>query len=74
MSKVELSDEDRKHLVELFKKAEATPGMAPLSFRHAWGEVRKEIDRLGEKYGFDPTKVKVDAKTGEVFFIEGEKK
>ncbi len=74
MSKVELSDEDRRHLLELFREAESTSAMAPLSFRVAWGEVRKEIDRLGEKYGFDPHKTKVNAKTGEISFIEDEKK
>lgn len=76
-AKIFLSEEDRKELVELYKRAQHTPvigfscqqmlegkDLASLS----WTDVRNKMAELGKKYGFDPTKMKgIASETGEVF-------
>lgn len=32
----------------------------------AWNDVRRKMDELGKKYGFDPSKMGINAETGEV--------
>lgn len=69
-----LSEEDRKELVELYRKAQTTPVIA-LSTEDmmagrtwsamAWDKVRERMKELGKKYGYDPTSP-IDPETGEV--------
>lgn len=73
---IKLSEEDRKELADLYHTAQTTPVIAltcqdMLEGRDwatlAWNDVRKKMDELGKKYGFDPRKMKgIDSKSGEV--------
>lgn len=69
--KIKLSDEDRQELAELYHRAQTTPviitgfgteDQATL----AWNSVRKFMDVLGKKYGFDPTVYSINTETGEI--------
>ena len=78
--KIKLSNSDREKLTKLYYKAQTTPviafnlasavegkDMATL----AWNHVREFIDKLGNKYGFDPTTISsINSKTGEVKRVE----
>ena len=76
MSKIILSEKDRKELTELYKRAQTTPviGFSVQQMiegrdwaSQAWNEVRERMDELGTQYGFDPKKMrKINSKTGEV--------
>ena len=74
---IKLLEEDRKELVKLYEEAERMP-MIGFSVKQmiegrdwasqAWDHVRKKMDELGEKYGFDPKRIRgISKKTGEVF-------
>ena len=68
--KIILNNEDRKELAELYHKAQTTSvifvsgceDMATI----AWNSMRKFMDKLGEKYGFDPSIYSINSITGEV--------
>lgn len=71
MSEIKLNNEDREKLAELYHKAQITPviitgfgttDQATL----AWDRVRKFMDKLGEKYGFDPAIYSINTETGEI--------
>lgn len=71
MKGIVLNNEDRKELAELYRKAQVTPviitgfgttDQATL----AWDRVRKFMDKLGEKYGFDPSIYSINSITGEI--------
>lgn len=73
---IKLSEEDRKELVNLYEEAKRTP-MIAMSVKagiegrdwasQAWDRVKKKMDELGEKYGFNPREMKgINKKTGEV--------
>lgn len=75
MEKIKLNDEDREELAKLCHKAQETPliatdleaglmGKDQASL--AWNSVRKFIEKLGEKYGFDPSFYSINFITGEV--------
>lgn len=76
MKKIVLSEEDRKELAEMYRRAQTTPVIwLPTEYnpnpkdwaQQAWDEVRAKMDDLGKKYGFDPKKIKgISSKTGEV--------
>lgn len=68
---IKLSEEDRKELVALYEEAQTTPmiwtGGDSDWASQAWGRVRRKMDELGVKYGFDPRKMQgINKKTGEV--------
>ena len=61
---IKLSEEDRKNLVELYEKLINGEDWAS----RAWDKVRNEMDELGNKYGFDPKKMRgINTETGEVY-------
>lgn len=70
--KIVLSDEDREALIKLYHEAQTTPVIytgPPGSGSwadNAWDRVRDKMKELGEKYGYDPQKLKINQKTGEV--------
>lgn len=75
MKEIVLSEEDRKELVKLYEEAKTTPviGFSVQQMIEgrdfaslAWDRVRRKMDELGRKYGYDPTKVKINKRTGEV--------
>ena len=70
MKKIKLIEEDRKKLAELYHKAQTTPviffGADADLATIAWNSVRKFADKLGVKYGFDPSGCAINTKTGEV--------
>lgn len=58
-----ITEEEHKRLQDLYNKAQNTPviamsvkdGLEGRDFATlAWNEVRNYMDRLGEKYGYDP--------------------
>lgn len=69
---IKLNDGDRKELLELYRQAQSTPVITtgigrPSMAASAWDDVRKKMDDLGEKYGFDPNKIKgINPETGEI--------
>ena len=69
---IKLSEEDRKELVKLYERAQTTPVIkmsmsSPSWATQAWDDVRRKMDVLGKKYGFDPKKMKgIKKKTGEI--------
>jgi hypothetical protein len=74
--KIVLSEEDRKELAKLYEDAQTTPviGFSVKDMIEgrdwaslAWDRVRDKMDELGQKYGFDPKKVRINKETGEVF-------
>ena len=61
MSEIKLNEEDRKKLTELYQTAHTTPeDMASI----AWDNVRKCMDKLGKKYGYNPAICTIGSKTG----------
>ena len=70
--KIILSDEDRKELVKLYENAQTTPAFSMIVGGRSlddtpWSMVRRKMDELGKKYGFDPKKMKgFNRKTGEI--------
>jgi hypothetical protein len=73
---VVLSKKETEELAELYHTAQTTPMIAfttqaMLEGRDwaslAWDRVRKKMEELGEKYGYNPRKVQINNKTGEVF-------
>ena len=71
---VTLSEEDRAELVKLYKGAQTTTVLVYSTSPRirdtasdAWEHVRRKMDELGKKYGYDPQKVQINNKTGEVF-------
>ena len=71
MAEIKLSENDRKELVKLYEEAETTPMMLVGSVclsESAWDAVRQKMDKLGEKYRFNPKTMKgIDKKTGIVY-------
>ena len=72
---VKLNEEDRKELTALYQIAQTTPMIAMSSkdalegkdfSTLAWNRVRKFMDALGKKYGFDPVVSAISPKTGMV--------
>jgi hypothetical protein len=70
-----LSEEDLKELVELYQRARTTPmiamsiadGLAGRDWSSlAWDKVRRKMDELGKKYGYNPRIVQIDQTTGKV--------
>lgn len=67
-----LDEEDRQALVKLYDEAEHTPVikfdvLGPSLADTMWNLVRKRLEELGEKYGFDPRQMKgVNKESGEV--------
>ena len=84
MAKIKLNEDDRKELAELYRKAQVTPVIitgfgATDQATLAWNRVRKFMDKLGEKYGFDPSDYSINTETGEIkkyseIDFEGDKK
>lgn len=79
MPKIKLSEEDRAALVKLYERAERTPMLvyhtelkdgvptARDTATDAWADVRRKMEELGKKYGFEPKKMKgISKKTGEI--------
>ena len=70
-NKIKLNNEDREELAELYRKAQTTPVIitgygAEDQATLAWNSVRKLMDKLGEKYGFDPSIYSINTITGEI--------
>jgi len=71
---IKLSEEDRQELVKLYARARTTPvikmsTLGPSWADQAWDDVRRKMDELGKKYGFNPKEMKgINPKTGEVSF------
>ena len=69
---MKLSEEDRLEILKLYRDAETTPVITmavdqPSFAESAWKRVREKMQELGEKYGFDPEKMKgIDPETGEI--------
>ena len=71
---IKLTNDDKDKLAELYHKAQTTPvvfvgdceDMATL----AWNSVRKFMDVLGKKYGFNPAVCAINTVTGEVREVE----
>ncbi|MCK4526322.1 hypothetical protein KAW18_03025 [candidate division WOR-3 bacterium] len=67
---IKLSKDDREKLAELYQKAQTTPvifvGGCEDMVTIAWNSVRKFMDKLGEKYDFDPSIYSINTETGEV--------
>ena len=67
-----LREEDRQELVKLYQEAQITPVLVfrtgyPDTAALAWDRVRKKMDELGAKYGFNPAEIKgIKSDTGEV--------
>ncbi len=72
MTQVTLSPEDHARLVELYRIAQTTPVLYFAPGRDtassAWEEVRRFMDELGKRYGYDPRKAQIsmDSPTFEV--------
>ena len=69
--KIKLNNEDREELAELYRKAQVTPviitgfGVEDQATL-AWNSVRKFMDKLGKKYGFDPSVYSINTETGRI--------
>ena len=71
--RIVLNKKDCEELKELYRTAQTTPviklSMSSPSFADtAWDAVRKKMDELDLKYGFDPKKIKGINPDGEVVF------
>ena len=74
-TKITLNKTDKKELVDLYREAELTPviGFSVADMINgrdlsslAWNRVRRKMDELGEKYGYDSQTHSIDVRTGEV--------
>lgn len=76
---IKVTDEERLHLLDLYKTAQNTPVIA-MSVQEgldgkdwasqAWNRVREYMDELGKKYGYDSEHYAVHPQTGEVMPYE----
>lgn len=71
MKSIKLNEEDRQKLVKLYHKAQITPVII-IGFgiedqaTLAWNRVRKFMDELGKRYGFDPSVYSINTETGKI--------
>ena len=73
--KIKLSNDDKDKLAELYHRAQTTPVIAFDSAAAragedmatlAWNSMRKFMDELGKKYGYNPAVCAINTETGEV--------
>jgi len=69
--KIILNTKDAGELLALYRRAQGTPVIkmsmsSPSWADSAWEDVRRRMDELGKKYGFDPRKIKGIQPNGEV--------
>lgn len=68
---MKLTEEETNELVRLYQRMQSAP-IVMLDHKHDYHEqctedVRRYMDNLGKKYGFDPQKIKGINKQGEIF-------
>lgn len=69
--RITISKQDRRKLADLMSKAQNTPAISfqlgkPSMADVAWATVKRFMDSLGKRYGYDPSCHAINNKTGEV--------